>query len=56
MQIALPAAAAPGPAAPAASRTRRRCAVAALLSLGAAWVHLAYTASHFRQWWAYDLP
>jgi len=28
-------------------------AVAAALSLLAAWVHLAYTASHFRQWWAY---
>lgn len=25
----------------------------ALLSLAAAWVHLAYAASHFRQWWAY---
>ena len=28
-------------------------AVAAVLSLGAAWVHLAYAAPHFRQWWAY---
>jgi hypothetical protein len=27
--------------------------LAAVLSLGAAWVHLAYTASHLRQWWAY---
>jgi hypothetical protein len=26
---------------------------AALLSLAVAWVHLAYAASHFRQWWAY---
>jgi hypothetical protein len=26
---------------------------AALLSLGAAWVHLAYAAPHLRQWWAY---
>ena len=40
---------------PAALRARRTAAplVAALLSLGAAWVHLAYTASHLRQWWAY---
>jgi hypothetical protein len=28
-------------------------AVAAALSLPAAWVHLAYAASHLRQWWAY---
>ena len=28
-------------------------AVAATLSLGAAWVHLAYVAPHLRQWWAY---
>jgi hypothetical protein len=28
-------------------------AVAAALSLLAAWVHLAYAASHLRQWWAY---
>jgi len=26
---------------------------AALLSLAVAWVHLAYVASHLRQWWAY---
>jgi hypothetical protein len=26
---------------------------AAALSLVAAWVHLAYTASHWRDWWAY---
>ena len=26
---------------------------AALLSLAVAWVHLAYAASHLRQWWAY---
>ena len=28
-------------------------AAAAALSLLAAWVHLAYAASHLRQWWAY---
>ena len=28
-------------------------AVAAALSLAVAWVHLAYVASHLRQWWAY---
>ena len=28
-------------------------AVAAVLTLLAAWVHLAYAASHLRQWWAY---
>jgi hypothetical protein len=28
-------------------------ALAAALSLGAAWVHLAYVAPHLRQWWAY---
>jgi hypothetical protein len=27
--------------------------VAAVLSLGAAWVHFAYLGSHLRQWWAY---
>ena len=30
-------------------------AAAAVLSLGAAWVHVAYTGSHFREWWAYGL-
>jgi hypothetical protein len=51
MQIALRGALAPSAAVPA----RRTVAplVAAVLSLGAAWVHLAYTASHLRQWWAY---
>jgi hypothetical protein len=45
----------PAVAAPAAAHAPRTAAatVAAALSLGAAWVHLAYTASHFRQWWAY---
>jgi hypothetical protein len=28
---------------------------ATALSLGAAWVHLAYTGSHWRDWWAYGL-
>jgi hypothetical protein len=28
---------------------------AALLSLFAGWVHLAYTSSHWRDWWAYGL-
>jgi hypothetical protein len=28
-------------------------AAAAALSLAVAWVHLAYVASHLRQWWAY---
>jgi hypothetical protein len=27
--------------------------LAAALSLGVAWVHLAYAAPHLRQWWAY---
>jgi hypothetical protein len=27
--------------------------VAAALSLGVAWIHFAYMASHFREWWAY---
>jgi hypothetical protein len=51
MQIALRRALAP----PAAVPARRAAApvAAAVLSLGAAWVHLAYTASHLRQWWAY---
>ncbi len=45
----------PAAAAPAAARTRRAAApaVAAALSLGAAWVHLAYMTSHFQRWWAY---
>ena len=32
---------------------RGRAGAVALLSLGAAWVHLAYAAPHLRQWWAY---
>jgi hypothetical protein len=32
---------------------RRVAVTAALLSLATAWVHLAYTASHWRLWWAY---
>jgi hypothetical protein len=51
MQLALR-----GVLAPSAGVAARRTAapiVAAVLSLGAAWVHLAYTASHLRQWWAY---
>src|SRR4051794_39502385 len=39
------------------SRGRRRAepatVAAAGISLAAAWVHLAYMASHFDQWWAY---
>jgi hypothetical protein len=52
MQSALRAAVRPGAAALAGTARRRRL-VAALLSLAAAWVHLAYTASHLREWWAY---
>src|SRR3954466_12028957 len=52
MQSALRAAVRPGAAALAGTARRRRL-VAALLSLAAAWVHLAYTASHFQVWWAY---
>jgi hypothetical protein len=37
----------------AAAPPRTTVAVAAVLSLGAAWVHLAYVAPHLRQWWAY---
>jgi hypothetical protein len=51
--------AAPPPAtaagAPARDARARRLAAgsAAALSLAAAWVHLAYMSSHFREWWAY---
>ena len=52
MQTALRPAA--GPARDAATAPpRTTVVVAALLSLGAAWVHLAYVAPHLRQWWAY---
>jgi hypothetical protein len=53
MHIALP----PVAAAPRSAASPRRTAppVAAVLSLGAAWVHLAYAAAHFRQWWAYGV-
>ena len=34
-------------------RTGTAPLAAALLSLAAAWVHLAYAPSHLRQWWAY---
>jgi hypothetical protein len=52
---------APGPPAPTArpvaglpaSPRTAAPAVAAALSLLVAWVHLAYAASHLRQWWAY---
>jgi hypothetical protein len=51
MQIALPR---PASARRTAAGPRRATvAVAAVLSLGAAWVHLAYAAPHLRQWWAY---
>src|ERR1700749_2095598 len=33
--------------------SRMRAGAAAVLSLAAAWVHLAYAAPHLRQWWAY---
>jgi hypothetical protein len=52
MQIALPRPAT-RPRIAAAAPPRTTVVVAALLSLGAAWVHLAYVAPHFRQWWAY---
>ena len=46
---------APAGAAPRHLAPSRRAATttAAALSLVAAWVHLAYAASHLRQWWAY---
>jgi hypothetical protein len=47
-------AAAPAAGARAAPRLAAPAA-AAVLSLLAAWVHLAYTASHLRQWWAYGV-
>ena len=51
MQLALPR---PAPdARTAATPPRATVAIAASLSLGAAWVHLAYVAPHLRQWWAY---
>ena len=52
MQIALPRPAT-GARIAAAAPPRTTVAVAAALSLGAAWVHLAYVAPHLRQWWAY---
>jgi hypothetical protein len=33
----------------------RAAALAALLSLGAAWVHLAYWESHWSEWWGYGV-
>src|SRR3954452_25489313 len=41
--------------APAAHRRARSRVLwtAAAISLAAAWVHLAYMGSHFREWWAY---
>jgi hypothetical protein len=49
-----PSARPPRPAArPRASPRTAAPAVAAALSLLVAWVHLAYAASHLRQWWAY---
>jgi hypothetical protein len=59
MSTAVPptSAAPPGPSAararPRTTETRRRAATAALLTLAAAWVHLAYAPPHLRQWWAY---
>jgi hypothetical protein len=42
------------PARPAALRATGRAALAAAgLSLLAAWIHFSYTASHWRDWWAY---
>jgi hypothetical protein len=52
MEIVLPRPA-PDGRAPAAAPPRATLAVAAGLSLIAAWVHLAYAAPHMRQWWAY---
>jgi hypothetical protein len=52
MQIALPRRAT-GPRIAAVAPPRTTVAAAAALSLGAAWVHLAYVAPHLRQWWAY---
>jgi hypothetical protein len=48
---------------PSASATRlgalrapgRAAVTAAALSLVTAWIHLAYTASHWRDWWAYGM-
>jgi uncharacterized membrane-anchored protein len=52
MQIAIPRPAT-GPRIATAAPSRWTLTVAAMLSLGAAWVHLAYVAPHLRQWWAY---
>ena len=52
MQLALPRPAT-GSRVAAAAPPRATVAIAAALSLGAAWVHLAYVAPHLRQWWAY---
>jgi hypothetical protein len=40
---------------PATGGRRLAIGAAALLSLVTAWVHFAYTESHFREWWAYGL-
>jgi hypothetical protein len=53
MQLVLRRAAAPAHRTDAAAPPRSTLATAAVLSLGAAWVHLAYVAPHMRQWWAY---
>jgi hypothetical protein len=37
----------------AGARAQPTVAAVAILSLGAAWVHLAFVAPHLRQWWAY---
>jgi hypothetical protein len=52
MQIALPRPAT-RPRIATAAPPRTTVVVAAVLSLGAAWVHLAFVAPHLRQWWAY---
>jgi hypothetical protein len=44
---------APRPRIAAARRPRPTVTAVAILSLGAAWVHLAFVAPHLRQWWAY---
>jgi hypothetical protein len=53
MQLALRRTPGPAHRAGAAAPPRATLTTAALLSLGAAWVHLAYAAPHLRQWWAY---
>jgi hypothetical protein len=55
MQLALKHPHAPSTGTAAISTLRPAVCLAALLSFASGWVHLAYTESHFRAWWAYGV-